>query len=881
MRLILFLIALQPCLCAFAQTALRGQVVAATTRQPIESAYVTAGILPDSVVVAFARTGAAGEFTLSYGRDAGKSYYLSISHISYRTVVQPLPADAKNPIDIGMESGSLVLNEVQVTARIPVREQGDSTRYKVDAFRNGSEQTLEEVLKKMPNVRVEENGDIFFKNKRIEKVLLDGDNLIGNAYQLATRSINPAVLNEVQAIERYSDNKLLRGVEESNQTVLNLTVKGDRKKLLFGSIDAGGGAQRYNGSGNLFSYTKRIKAFAVLSANNTGIRRLDLSDAQASVLPDDRPSSEQLVRPFTQTAQPFVRNLNLPLENLNNERVGTLNMTYNPVKKLKITANLSLMQDRVQAGRFQSYRLIGDVPLTYQQADTLRQRPALAHLRVQADYDLSAETALLYRGTVGTKTIDLAQTTQFTTARVDTTDTRTVFPQQFTNQLQDSRHVLELTHKLNATNVFVLSAQVTRTQLTERYDARLNPVFAQTLFADSMASNRPFGQVVAQDNQLYVGQARWLYGTKTRKFEQQVGYHHNHFGADLTQQNGPVSIGNSVLTLTRQTLYSRTSGKLIWPLFELWGYTQLNYVSAETDGERETRNPVQANLTGSYKLGRLSRVILAYEHQAAVISNSYLLNRAVVTDFRSAQRGQSGLLFDTRGQLSLSYLFTDIALRRMTFFVTAFTVRSNTLWNFADLRFTPDFSISSLINTPNVQTNGLSSTLEKLVYPLSGNIRLLINVTQSQAQQVVNGQERSTVSLMPSITAKYISVFESPLNMEVVATYRQTNLTATQIDQQFKQRFTAFTAYTTFFYRKKTWQAGLTAELSRIQQNDYFFLKANVNHQFTPRLSARLEAQNLLNQTSYRQLTITPTVVSAGVFPLLPRMTLLYAQYSF
>ncbi len=217
----------------------------------------------------------------------------------------------------------------------------------------------------------------------------------------------------------------------------------------------------------------------------------------------------------------------------------------------------------------------------------------------------------------------------------------------------------------------------------------------------------------------------------------------------------------------------------------------------------------------------------------------------------------------------------------MTLFVTAFTVRSNTLWNFADLRFTPDFSVSGLINTPNVRTNGLSSTLEKLVYPLSGNIRLIASFTQAEARQIVNGQERSTQNLTPTVTAKYISVFESPFNMEVGGTYRQTRLTARQTDQSFRQAFTAFNGYTTLFYRLKKTQATATGELSRIQQNNYFFLKASVTHQLAPKLTLRVEGQNLLNQTQFRQVSITPTVYSEGLYPLLPRMTMLYAQFSF
>ncbi|MFD2573224.1 hypothetical protein ACFSUS_21455 [Spirosoma soli] len=856
---------------------LRGIVRNQSTRQIIESAYVTLGRAPDSVVVAFTRTNATGLFELVYALETGKQYYLNVSHISYRTALQPVSLPVSNLVEIGMEPGGLLLNEVQVTARIPVREQGDSTRYKVDAFRNGSERTLEEVLKKMPNVRVEQNGDIYFKERRVEKVLLDGDDLIGETYQLATRSINPALLNEVQAIENFSENKLLRKIEQSETTVLNLTVNNSQKALLFGTVDVGVGPQRYNGITNLFSYSKYAKAFAVLSANNVGTRHLDLSDAAANVLTDARPASELLVKPFTQTSQPFIRNLNSPLENVNNERVGTFNVAINPVKALKITANLSLLRDQVQAGRSQRYELIGsDTLLRYQQTDSLRQRPTLALLRLRADYSLTDRTALVYKGTTGTKTINLSQATQFTTG-----DDVSRFPQQFTNQIYDSQHLLELTHKLTTTQALVLSAQATDTRLTERYDTRLDSALATATFGTRWLPGGAFEQLVSQRNQLYGGQLQWMYGTKLRKFEQQVGYTDNQFEAAVHQREGGFPINNTPLSLSRQTIYSRTTGRLLWPRLEIAGIFQLSHVSATINQQFSRRTPIQANLTVSYRTSNLSRLTLAYERQATPVSNTYLLDQAAVTDFRSAQRGYRGLLFDERNQLSATYLFTDMAFRHMTFLLSAFATRSNSFWNMGDLRFSPDYSVTTLINTPGVYTLGVTSTLEKLVYPISGNIRLNVNLMQNQAQQMVNGQPRNTSHFMPIVTAKYVSVFESPFNVEFSGTYRHTLVSGTQEDQSFRQAFTAMNGYSQLFYRQKKYQISLKAEVNRIRQDNYTFLNANATYQLTPKLTLRAEALNLLNQTTYKQVSITPTTYSMGIYPLLPRMTLLYARYSF
>ncbi len=860
---------------AIAQIRLHGSI-STTNAQPVESAYVQICQSSDSLAVAFSQSNAEGAYTLTFTPSDGQSYFLKVSHISHQTLLLSLPADTGQSINIVMQPGNLVLNEVLITARVPIREQGDSTRYKIDAFRNGSEQTLEEVFKKMPNVRVEDNGDIYFKNKRVDKVLIDSDDLIGNSYQLATRSINPAMLNEVQAIENFSENKLLRKIEQGNQTVLNLTVKDNRKSLLFGTVDAAGGPDRYSGIANVFSYSKAIKVFAVLSGNNTGMRQLDLSDATASVLTDERPRADLLIKPFAHTAQPLPRNLNSPLENINNEQVGTFNIAANPSKSLKITANLSLLHDRVQAGRSQAYQLIGDTPVSYSQADTVRQVPSLAHLKVQINYDFSPRMSLLYRGTVGTKRIDLQQTTQFSTANL-----AAQFPQQFTNRLTDYWQLVEITRKQTDRQAFVLSGQVSRTHLDEQYAARLNPSLWSAVFRDSLTDGRAFKQQALQTNQLLSVQARWLYGTKTHKFEQQVGYQQNTFEANVDQQNATTQLINQPLHLLRQTIYSRTSGRLIWPTVELGAYAQVGYAWATLNGQSDSRNPVQANLNASFRLGQLSRLAFGIEHQASLVANTLLINSIVITDFRSAQQGVQGLLFDERNQLSLSYIFTDISYRKMTLVASAFATRANNYWNLADISFTSDYTVARLLNTPTVSTIGGVCTLEKLVYPLSGNIKLLVNVASVEGLQIVNGASRAINTFVPAVTMEYISAFKGSFYVDLSATYRHTALSVMQNGQVFQQYFTTWNGYSQFLFRKKSYQLSMTVEGNRIRQNNYLFLKANANFIVTPRLSLKLDGMNLLNQTTYQQIAISPTTYSVGLFPLLPRMILAGVRYNF
>ena len=855
--------------------SLQGHVQSETTHQPIESVYVTLNQLSDSLIVAFDRTDAAGAFALTFQPEAGQAYYLAVSHVSYQRTLLPLPTNDAwhNPFTINMQLGSLVLNEVQVTARVAVREQGDSTHYRVDAFRNGSEQTLEEVLRKMPNIRVDDNGTIFFKNKRIDKVMLDGDDLVGNAYQLATRSINPSLLNEVQAIENFSENKLLRQIEQSDKTVLNLTVKSERKALLFGLIDVVGGPQRYNALGNLFSYQRKFKAFSVLSVNNVGTHRLDLTEAGASVLPDDRPPNDPTIRPFAQIAQPFSYPLNSPLENLNTERIATFNLTLTPVKSLKITANLTGLQDQVQAGRTQNYQALGDLPFSYQQADTLSQRPALGHLRVQAVYDWSATTALIYKGILGQKTISLTQNTWFLQA-----SKRQWIPQQFDNQLHDGQHLLEFTHKYSPVHAVQASVQLTNTRFTEHQQTPLNIGLSAALFQHPSTD---FDQFISQQNQLFSGQVKWLYGTKKRKFEQQIGYNSSDFSIHLQQNTDARPAVADSLTIHNQTFFARSSFRLTGHNVDLTGYARFEHRAATIGLTPYERSVWQGNLAVTWRLNPLNSLSLSYERQIIPIANAYMLNRYVATDYRSAQRGLSGFLFDASHQVALSYFFTDIVLRKMTLVATAFTSQSSSLWSLSDYELLSDYSLSRLLNTPQAITGGFTLLMDKLIYPLSGNLRVDARLLRIEKPQFVNGESRTAVSYLPTITAKYISVFDIPFNMEIGGTYRYTSQTVRQVDSQTNQSFATASLLGQFFYRAKAYQINAVAENYWLQQNHYFFLKANATYQVNPKLTLRFEAANLLNQTSFQQISLSPTFRTVGEYSLLGRIVMLGGRFNF
>ena len=175
------------------------------------------------------------------------------------------------------EKPPVLLDDIIVLAKKkPFRIAKDTISYNVSVYSDGSERKIQEVIKKLPGILVnEQSGEIKYKGKSIETVTLDGDNLFGFNYTLGTKNINVDMVEQVEAIDNYAENPLLKGIEQGGKVSLNLKLK-KGKIDVSGNIDFGsgwfeGGDQAFNLNSNLLGITKTYKSFATLAYNNVGV----------------------------------------------------------------------------------------------------------------------------------------------------------------------------------------------------------------------------------------------------------------------------------------------------------------------------------------------------------------------------------------------------------------------------------------------------------------------------------------------------------------------------------------------------------------------------------------------------------------------------------
>lgn len=119
------------------------------------------------------------------------------------------------------------LESVTVTAKKKLYKiNRDTTSFKVKNYADGTEKKIQDIIKKLPVIELnEKTGEIKYKGKLIETVKLDGDDLFGDTYTIGTKNINVDMVDAIQAIENYTANPLLKGIENGDKIILNLTLK--------------------------------------------------------------------------------------------------------------------------------------------------------------------------------------------------------------------------------------------------------------------------------------------------------------------------------------------------------------------------------------------------------------------------------------------------------------------------------------------------------------------------------------------------------------------------------------------------------------------------------------------------------------------------------
>lgn len=270
-RLLTSLICLLTAATIFAQINVRGTVVDRETDEPVVGASVIVKGA-DGKIKKFASSKADGSFAMTMPSVSGCR--LEVTMMSFARQSMPLD-NVEFPLTVRMEPGTTLLKEVTVKAD-RIREQGDTISYRVGSFAQAQDRSIGDVLKRMPGIDVAKSGKIQYQGEDINKFYIEGADLLGGKYGIATNGISHEDVGAVEVMENHQPMQVLSGIAYSNKAAINLKLKNKAKATWSFHGDAGGGySWEPTGAiwdGELFALAVMpgFQNITTLRTNNTG-----------------------------------------------------------------------------------------------------------------------------------------------------------------------------------------------------------------------------------------------------------------------------------------------------------------------------------------------------------------------------------------------------------------------------------------------------------------------------------------------------------------------------------------------------------------------------------------------------------------------------------
>ena len=326
---------------SFSQNITFQGIVKDTTNVPLEMANVMAVNQVTKGVDSYSITNDKGKFQLSL--KANTTYSLRFSFLGLKTKNLIIATKTENISQtVTLSADATELAGVEIVREMPVSIKGDTIIYNADSFKTGTERKLEDVLKKLPGVTVNADGEVEVEGKKVSKLMVEGKDFFDGDTKLGVKNIPADAIDKVQVLRNYNEVGALKGLENNEDNVaMNIKLKSGKKNFWFGDVTSGIGVahadSRYEINPKLFYYSPKYSINLLSNFNNIG------------ELPFTARDYFKFTGGFKNMMKKGGTNFNISSNDLGisllrnnrakeiNTKFGATNFSYNPIKTLSIS----------------------------------------------------------------------------------------------------------------------------------------------------------------------------------------------------------------------------------------------------------------------------------------------------------------------------------------------------------------------------------------------------------------------------------------------------------------------------------------------------------------------------------------------------------------
>jgi len=822
-------------------------------------------------------TNRIGKFTLTY---SSLNYETKSIEIEIKKTTKEIE---KN---VTLVYKSIELNEVIISNESDVKIKNDTIIFRAKSFLQGNEQVVEDLLKKIPGLNVSSDGTIKLGNQEIEKVMIDGDDMFEKGYKLLTKNMPVKPIDKVELYQHYSNNKHLKGIEDSEKVALNLTLKQDAKRVWFGNLLMGYGLvseNRYEVRGNLMNFGKKNKYYFITNLNNVGedatgdinnLIRPYRFDEPASI-GDDQSANTLL---GLGTDLPYLKQKRV---NLNNAEMLSLNsiFTLSEKVKLKTLGFINTDENNYLRNSFQSFS-VGTT--NFQNIEDLKAKKTqiTGFGKIDLIYDISKNKTLEYSGKINNlnekKVSDLSFNDNLLNEKLESY-----------NQLFDQK--LVFTNKFRENKVFLLSGRYIYEKTPQNYT--VNQFYFNDLFTVNANNTKQY----SQDKMQFAGfEGHLLNKLKNDdlielKFGSQLRIDNLKTKFELLDNNNsievPINYQNN-LSYTTNNLYASAKYHFKFGKFKLSTQSNFHKIFNELENYNKKNNQntlyILPKIGLDWDINKKNKVITSYTYNTTNIGVLDIYSGFVQTGFRSFSKGLGEFNQLNASNAILNYNYGNWS---DNFFANSFILYSKSNDFISTNSFvSQNYSQSNKIIIKNSDLLTFSLNIDRYFKILSTNFKLVFGGSKSNFKNIVNNSELREVNNKSFTYAIEIrSGFSGIFNYHIGSKWKNNEITTT-INNSFTDN-TSFIDLSFIVNSKLNFQ---------LQTERYFFgnLNKNSNKYYFMDLEARyimkenkvtffLSGNNLFNTKTFRNYSVSDISVSMTEYQLQPRYVLLKMEYRF
>ena len=898
---------------SFSQIKVQG-VVKDSIGNPLELANVIAINTETKSLESYGITNDKGRYKLNLKPNT--SYNLQVSYIGKKTFEEVITTTDANIIkDFTLQNDNM-LDAVELTYEMPVTIKGDTLIYNADSFRRETDKKLEDVLKRLPGVEINEDGEIEVEGKVVEKIMVEGKDFFDGDTKLAIKNIPANAIDKVQILKNYDDVGQLSGVRSNEDRIaINIKLKEGKKNFWFGEVTAGIGLdERYLVHPKLFYYSPEYSINIITDMNNIGevpFTRRDYFNFSGGF----RGLNSNSGTNFNVASRDigFLTTQNNRAKSIDT-KFGAANFSFSPKKSLDLSgfAIYSGTRTEIQQNSIRRYiqPVNGDIlPPVETTTSNTHQKSDLGLLKLSVSYKPNSNNHLDYDifGKISNQT-EFQDFFSSISSNVDETKEQ--------NPFSISQN-LNYYYTLNDKNIFAFSAQHLWQDEDPFYNAVLGKADPGDLEPFQLASvlgldENQIGFNVAQDKRVktnkfdakldywYVlnnkSNINFTFGTllSSQKFNSEI-FQILDNGSKLTLENAQTEVENDI-KYNFTDVYFGFHYRLKTGIFTITpGFSVHSYTTKNQQFDSETKMDffrILPDFNTRVQLKKSENLNFRYSMRTSFTDVNQLAIGSVLNNYDALYLGNRDLEESLSHNINLSYFsfnmfnYTNVhAFLNYSKRIDQIRSQSVFLTVPNPIPGEPDIQTTNRISTPfnsNFADETFSAvgrferTFGKIKASLGGNF------SYSKFNQIVNNEQRVNESFTQSYRTRISTNFRNAPNVEIgynltINEYDQggerskffTNSPFINVDAYILKSFTFRADYT--YYNYKTKEQTL---------NDYSFFDASIAYQKKDsKWEYTIGVTNILDTESLNQDNLGTFFTSTSEYFIQPRYVVFSVKY--